>query len=235
MSRSERVRLAPALLALSILFACTLSLSPPEPAAAQSANDNVVYLNQAWSQDDREWFYHFSQGSAVLSYDIFLNLEVPGGQDLFRSDANSERYGLIPEAASPYDPDGLPIGISKTAIATPQWKGEETGTFAGLTCAACHETQLEYKGKRVRIDGGAGNHFDIMGYIDALDDAIQTTLPASNYTGTLEVKPNGGGSSVEWRAEYLADGQGNIVVRTIVSTLFKTGLDSLKPRFGASR
>jgi Polyketide cyclase / dehydrase and lipid transport len=56
-------------------------------------------------------------------------------------------------------------------------------------------------------------------------------IPASNYTGTLEVKPNGAGSSVEWRAQYLADGQGDLVVRTIISTLFKTGLESLKSRF----
>jgi hypothetical protein len=59
-------------------------------------------------------------------------------------------------------------------------------------------------------------------------------LPVSNYTGVLAVKPNGSGSSVEWRAQYLANGQGDLVVRTIISTLFKAGLDSLKPRFGAT-
>jgi hypothetical protein len=125
--------------ALTLTLAAVARLSP---AAAQTS-DNVIYLNQAWSQDDRDWYYHFSQGSVVLSYDIVLNLEVADGQELFRSDANSERYGLITQpAGSPYNPDGLPIGISKTVISTPQWPGEETGEFAGLTCAACHETQL---------------------------------------------------------------------------------------------
>src|ERR1700730_15423217 len=62
------------------------------PAAAQSPSTGIIYLNQAWSQDDREWYYHFSQGSAVLSYDIFLDLEVGNSQELFRSDANSIRY-----------------------------------------------------------------------------------------------------------------------------------------------
>ena len=56
-------------------------------------------------------------------------------------------------------------------------------------------------------------------------------IPASDYTGRLEVKANGAGSSVEWGAQYLPKGQGDIVVRTIVSTLFKTGLESLKARF----
>jgi hypothetical protein len=56
-------------------------------------------------------------------------------------------------------------------------------------------------------------------------------IPASDYTASLEVKPNGAGSSVEWGAQYLPKGQGDVVVRTIISTLFKTGLESLKARF----
>jgi hypothetical protein len=56
-------------------------------------------------------------------------------------------------------------------------------------------------------------------------------LPVANYTGMLSVKPNGAGSSVEWRAQYLPNGPGTLITKTIVSTLFKTGLDSLKSRF----
>ena len=82
-------------LAFSLPVACTSGLLQFEPAAAQSPNNSVTYLNQAWSQDDREWYYHFSQGSAVLSYDIFLDLEAADSQDLFRSGLDSPRYGLI--------------------------------------------------------------------------------------------------------------------------------------------
>lgn len=78
--------------------------------------------------------------------------------------------------------------------------------------------------------------------LDAIDNSARSYrytnisgLPASDYTGTLEVKPNGAGSFVEWRAQYLGNGQGDLIVRTIVSTLFKTGLESLKPRFGAAK
>jgi polyketide cyclase/dehydrase/lipid transport protein/uncharacterized protein DUF4331 len=56
-------------------------------------------------------------------------------------------------------------------------------------------------------------------------------LPVANYTGMLSVKPNGAGTSVEWRAQFLPNGQATIAVKTIVSTLFKAGLDSLKSRF----
>ena len=180
MRRNISLRSPVSWLALSILLAPAIGLFLPAPSAAQSASGPVIYLDQAWSEADREWYYHFSQGSAVISYDIFLNLELADSQELLRSDANSERYGLIPEAANPqYNPDGLPIGVSKTVITAPHWKGEETGEFAGMTCAACHEEELEYKGKHIRIDGGVGNKFDMQGYIAALDNAMQATLTNS--------------------------------------------------------
>jgi hypothetical protein len=56
-------------------------------------------------------------------------------------------------------------------------------------------------------------------------------LPVANYTGMLSVKPKGAGSSVEWSAQFLPNGPGALIAKTIVSTLFKTGLDSLKSRF----
>ena len=78
--------------------------------------------------------------------------------------------------------------------------------------------------------------------LDAIDNAQRfyrytmiSGVPAVDYTGTLSAKPKGTGSSVEWRVQYLADGQGDLVVKTIVSTLEKTGLESLKNRFGASK
>jgi len=75
--------------------------------------------------------------------------------------------------------------------------------------------------------------------LDAIDAAQRfyrytmiSGVPAADYTGTLDVKPKGAGSSAEWRVQYWADGQPDIVVRTIISTLEKVGLDSLKKRFG---
>jgi hypothetical protein len=57
-------------------------------------------------------------------------------------------------------------------------------------------------------------------------------LPASNYTGKLSVTPKGAGSTVEWSSQYLPDGQPDIIIKTILTTLFKVGLESLKKRFG---
>ena len=58
-------------------------------------------------------------------------------------------------------------------------------------------------------------------------------VPASHYAGVIDVKPKAGGSVAEWRVEFLANNQPDIVVRTMVSRLVETGLGSLKARFGA--
>lgn len=163
---------------LSIGSMLVLSVAMPTSAQQSAAPvESVIYLNQAWSQEDREWYYNFSQGSSVLPYEIFMNLEVAGGQELFRSDANSERYGFITQKANPkFNPEGFPVGISKTSLGAGGWAGGESGDHIGLTCAACHEGQLNYKGKRIRIQGGNANMFDIEAYMNALDEALQATL-----------------------------------------------------------
>ena len=67
-----------------------------------------------------------------------------------------------------YNPDGLPIGITKTVVTDGPWKGE----WAGLGCAACHNGQLEYKGTKISISGGNANTLDILTFIAGLDDAL---------------------------------------------------------------
>ena len=133
MQRAKNVLRATALLAMLIGCASVLGLLRLEPAAAQSPGDQVIYLNQGWSQAERELFYQLPQGSSIASYDIFLNLEVPGSQELFRSDANSARLGLIPQAANPRtNPDGLPVGVTKNVITEGRWKGETASQLRGL-------------------------------------------------------------------------------------------------------
>ena len=54
-------------------------------------------------------------------------------------------------------------------------KGWPAEDYAGLTYAACHEGEWDYKGKHFRINGGTRNRIDIIGY-HALDNAMQATL-----------------------------------------------------------
>jgi hypothetical protein len=59
-------------------------------------------------------------------------------------------------------------------------------------------------------------------------------IAVSHYIGLIEVKPQGRGCVASWRVEFLADNQPDILVRTMVSTLLKTGLGILKQRFAAA-
>jgi hypothetical protein len=162
-----------AIFKLSIGF--ILSIAVPAIAQQASPTDSVILLDQAWSQEDREWYYNFSQGSAVLSYDLFLNIEAADSHDLFRNGLNSPRYGLVAQPVSLSNPDGLPIGVSKTTVAT-AIRGWPAGDYAGMTCAACHEGQLKYKGKLIRIEGGISNTMDFQGMIRGLGEALQKNL-----------------------------------------------------------
>src|SRR5262252_810387 len=83
---------------------------------------------------------------------------------------------------------------------------------------------------------------EIVERLEAIDDAKRflrytniAGIAVSQYTGTLEVKPKGSGCVVDWRAQFLASDKTDRAVKVIVTTLFKAGLESLKPRFGVAK
>lgn len=83
---------------------------------------------------------------------------------------------------------------------------------------------------------------EIVERLDDVDDAkriyhytLVAGIPASHYTGTIEVRSKGDGCVAEWRVDFLADKQPDIVVRGMVEGLLKSGLGHLKSRFGAAQ
>ncbi|MFW9264412.1 di-heme-cytochrome C peroxidase [Nostoc sp. CALU 546] len=156
--------LAGVVMALAFTLA---SFSQDRPAKAK-----VVHLDQGWSQEDRLRYYYTSQGSAAMSYDIFLNLDAANNQGLFSANDNLAKYGFIPQPAdSKYNPDGLPIGITNTVVADGRWKGK----WVGLSCAACHNGQIEHKGTKISISGGNNATLDVHAFIEGLDDTLAAT------------------------------------------------------------
>jgi hypothetical protein len=95
-------------------------------------------------------------------------------------------------------------------------------------------------GQLRRIETADGK--EIVERLDERDDSrrvyrysLVAGVPASRYAGTIEVAPRGSGCVAEWRVEFLASNQPDIVVKEQVSTLEKTGLGSLKTRFGVTK
>ena len=126
-----------------------------------------VYVDQGWSASDSLWFYNTTQGSNLMPYDIFVELEEADTDMLFRSNNNMDYFRYLPQKPTFLNPDGLPVGFTKD-----RYNGKE---YIGYTCAACHTSQVNYKGKAIRIDGGAAMA-DIDAFLKALEMALYATL-----------------------------------------------------------
>ncbi len=131
--------------------------------SAVADGQSMTYLEQNWSNKDRQYFYFADQGSRLITYDYFLNLEQAQNEQLLRNDQSMLRFGFIPAEKSNNNPDGLPIGLARN------------GHQMGLTCAACHTQQITYKDKIIRIDGSQG-FIDLQRFLAALTASLKATL-----------------------------------------------------------
>ena len=71
----------------------------------------ATYLDQGWDSEQREEFYTTAQGSQLIPFKWFLELEQSGSQKLLRDDDSIRKYGFLPSGKSERNPHGLPIGF----------------------------------------------------------------------------------------------------------------------------
>jgi len=122
--------------------------TPPMPAGTKvDGGSGVVDLDQGWSHADQDGASFASFGSRLLPKTWLQHLEVAGGSELFIADANMAALGFLVQTPTKANPAGFPVGFTVHA----DKQGRE---WAGLGCAACHTGQVDYKGTRMRIDGG---------------------------------------------------------------------------------
>lgn len=150
---------------------------------------NLTYLDQGWTPQEREEFYFRGQGSQLVPYLWFINLERADGEELLRSNRHLRSLGFIPQPPHQHlNPDGLPIGFvkdsnpatiaQKSGLLGPDFERDQyppTDDWLGFTCAACHTADLEFRGKTVRIDGGA-SLADMESFLRELASAMRSTL-----------------------------------------------------------
>jgi hypothetical protein len=128
------------------------------------------------TDEERQQYYHLSEGGEAYPVAWLLALEQevtgPDGRTTYLPFLeNIERYGLIPDPPSRYNPYGLPVGVTTGY-------GKITGQqMMGLNCTACHVGELHYNGRAFRVDGGPS-----MAYINAFIKGIvdQTVATAEN-------------------------------------------------------
>lgn len=134
---------------------------PPMPAPPVYGSLHVAA--QGWSTAQREKFYQTSQGNPVVPLSWFLSLERQpqgfpprlGEVDLFSAPQVQARYGLLPDT-SPYNPYQLPVGLVPDVLSgeVVNLLGQGRREWMGMSCAACHTGQIQYRGQAIRIDGG---------------------------------------------------------------------------------
>lgn len=169
------------------MCACLATFLLPPRLRAQ---EQATYLDQGWSDDERDRFYYTTQGSQLIPYHWFLALEQAASTELFRSDENIRRLGFLPaQTINDRNPDRLPIGFVKddnpeTVIYSikESFLGRgfrpsdypRTNAWLGLTCAACHTSELRAGDATIRIDGGS-TLADTQRFLQELSDAVAAT------------------------------------------------------------
>ena len=149
------------------------TLASTVASAESEDNDKPVYLEQGWTDTERNQFYFTPQGSYLIPYTWFLALEQPYSAKRFNDAEHIARTGYLVDehAYSASNPDGLPIGFAREPVAN----GE---AWLGYTCAACHTGEVRFKGKTIRVDG-APTLADFTLFNQRLIDALQATLDQS--------------------------------------------------------
>jgi hypothetical protein len=136
----------------------------PNPASPPP----VTYAAQGWTQTDRDAFYLTGQGSQIMPYAWFKALRRPDGTAFLTGD-QLERYGYL-RNDSPANTSGLPVGFVI----------DSKSNQVGMTCAACHTSDIEYTGKdglahRLRVDGAPAKA-DFQQFLTDLETAADATL-----------------------------------------------------------
>jgi hypothetical protein len=155
------------LLLAALFLGCGIDQGLAQSTINESGNQPLRYADQGWSAADRDVFYLTSQGSRMMPYDWYKALRRLDVDELFGAD-QLQRYGYLPSDRSN---SNLPIGFVIDDRTTP--------SQLGMTCAACHTGQLEYRkdgvDRQLRIDGAPANA-DFQLLLTDLTAAARATL-----------------------------------------------------------
>jgi hypothetical protein len=195
----------------------TISGRPYQTGGGRTVDANVIDILLTWLVNrDREFLQGGATGATKPGMKVFPYFATP----------NTELQTVAETVELAAAPDEV-------------WSliGEFGGVWHPLTARVCLTgTGIGQLRMIETLDGK-----EIIERLEAIDDAKRffrytnvAGMPVSNYIGTLEVTRKGGGCVAEWRAQFLAKNGTDRAVKVMVSTFFKTGLESLKSHFGAT-
>ncbi|MEZ6031999.1 MAG: di-heme-cytochrome C peroxidase [Planctomycetaceae bacterium] len=136
-----------------------------------SPGHEIKTLSQNWSDADASWFYNVAQGSYLLRYEWFVNLEQADSEKLFRDSSHFQSLGYLARTEDTDNPHGLAVGFVRDDKPLPNGGVE---SYLGMTCAACHTGHVNFGGKTYIIDGAPTN-----GNFEKLQRSLVTALEAT--------------------------------------------------------
>jgi hypothetical protein len=194
----------------------TISGRPYETGGGRTIDANSIDILLTWLVNrDREFLQGGATGATKPGMEVFPYFATPNmdlqtvAQSIEVAASPDEVWSLIGDFGGAWHPLTARVGVTGTGIG----QLRTIGTLDGREIVERLEA-IDNGRRSLRYTSIAG-------------------MPVSHYTGTLEVKPNGSGSVVDWRAQFVAHLSTDRGAKVLVSTLLNTGLESLKSRFGA--
>lgn len=184
--------LLPTILLFALGLATTACDSVPDASSCDGdkCDEHVNTLNQ-WSPELRDAFRFTSQGARLVPYKWLLALEQANSTEAYADPQNLKRLGFntaptskgakLPQktesglvrGAMDLNPDRLPIGLVKDQKSGIGSQFDEE--WAGLTCAACHTSTVNFGGKEFLVDGGAAL-LDVQSMENELLASVERTI-----------------------------------------------------------
>ena len=161
-----------------VLSAASALLLAGGPAMAQEAPE---YAAQGWSEPQRNVWYSTSQGSRLMPLTWMQALEEADSEQLFLTAAIIDRFRYLPFTTS--TGARLPVGfaidrqddrrLERTQL---RWLPNQgpAEPWVGMTCSACHTSEIAHGNRRLRIDGAPGLG-DYQSFVVEIDRALEAT------------------------------------------------------------
>jgi len=137
-----------------VMVACGVTLA----MGASAAVGQTVDLKQGWDGPKVTRWYGGFQGSRLVPESWLRSLEQPDGTGKFLDPAYVASFRYLTDGAS-----NLPVGFAIDnqddtgfSVTKLRWKSGQGSreTWVGMTCSACHTTELRFGDKAMRVQGG---------------------------------------------------------------------------------
>lgn len=148
-----------AALAIAGLFLAGCDVPPRSSDGYAPLDPLHLELDQGWTPGDIACFNSVSQGSRLIPLAWYEALERSTSTLAFADSSHIASLRYLPRAGE------LPVGFAEDRQSDAQLSPERTKLrwfmgqgdrepWVGMTCAACHTTQISHRGQTVTIVGG---------------------------------------------------------------------------------